>query len=131
MMGTFPVIPEVSSGSSSSTVVPELVGLVSQLEPSSRVVSSILGLEANLTNSVALVDSSMNIEGALVVWAGSDPSDTLVESDSSPSVSSLVSGPFSHKLFSGLGFRNGLDFVSIPEEKEPSPLSCSPSEKVR
>jgi len=55
----------------------------------------------------------------------------LVASDSSPSISSLVSGPFSHKLFSGLGFRNGLDFVSIPEEKEPSPLSCSPSEKVR
>jgi hypothetical protein len=131
MMDIIPTISEVSGGSSSSTVVPELASLVSQPEPSSGVVSSVLGLEANFTDSVALVESSMNTEGALVVWACSNPSDTLVASDSSPSISSLVSGPFSHKLFSGLGFRNGLDFVSIPEEKEPSPLSCSPSEKVR
>jgi hypothetical protein len=108
MMGTFPVIPKLFGGSSSSTVVHELASLVSQPEPN---VSSVLGLEANL----ALVDSPMNTESALVVGAGSDPSDTLVASDFSPSVSSLVSGPFSHKLFTGLRSRNGLDFVSISE----------------
>jgi hypothetical protein len=74
-------------------------------------VSSVLGPEANL----ALVDSLMNTESALVVGAGSDPSDTLVASDFSPSISSLVFGPFSHKLFTCLRSKNGLDFVSISE----------------
>jgi hypothetical protein len=108
MMGTFLVIPEVSGGLSSYTVVHELASWVSQPEP---IVSSVIGLEANL----ALVDSPMNTEGALVVGAGSDPSNTLVASDFCPSVSSLVPGPFSHKFFSGLRSRNGLDFVSISE----------------
>jgi hypothetical protein len=115
MMGSFPVIPEVSGGSSSSTVVPESASLVSHPRPNSGVVSSVFGLEANLTNSVALVDSSMNKEGAMVVWVGSNPLDTLVASDFSPFISSVVSGPFSHKLFSSLRCKNGLDFVSIPE----------------
>jgi len=132
MMGIILAIPEVSGGSSSSTDVPAPASLVSQPEPSSGVVSSILGLEAKLTDLVTLVETLMNTEGALVVWAGSSPSDTLVASDSSPSVSSLVSGPFTHNFFffSNLGFRNGLDFVSTPKE-EPSPLSCCPSEKVK
>jgi len=53
----------------------------------------------------------------------------LVESDPAASISSLVSGPFIHELFSGLGLRKGLELVSIPEAK-PSPLSCCPSDKV-
>jgi hypothetical protein len=39
-----------------------------------------------------------------------------------------VFGPFIHKLFSGLGLRNRLEF-SFPEA-EPIPLSCCPSDKV-
>jgi hypothetical protein len=42
MMDIIPTISEVSGGSSSSTVVPELASLVSQPEPSSGVVSSVL-----------------------------------------------------------------------------------------
>jgi len=66
----------------------------------------------------------------MVVWAGSGPSGSLVESDPAASISSLVSDPFIHKLFSGLGLRNGLELVSIPEA-EPTPLSCCPSDKVK
>lgn len=86
MMGIIPAILEVFGGSSSSTVAPAPTSLVSQLEPSFGVVSSVLGLEAKLTDSVALVETPMNTQGVLVVWAGSDPSDTLVALDSSPFV---------------------------------------------
>jgi hypothetical protein len=48
-----------------------------------------------------------------LVGAGSHPSDLLVASDSSPSISSLVSGPLSHKSSSGLRVRNELDIVPI------------------
>jgi hypothetical protein len=113
LLGTSAVIPEISGGSASSTGIPELASLASQLEPNSGIVPSVLGLETNL----ALVDSPLHVEGALVVRAGSDPSDTLVALDFSPSVSSLVSGPFSHKPSAGLRFRNGLDFVSISEDE--------------
>jgi hypothetical protein len=113
LLGTSPVIPKISDGSASSTGIPELASLASQPEPNSGIVPSVLGLETNLT----LVDSLLHVEVELVVGAGSDPSDTLVASDFSPSVSSLVSGPFSHKPSTGLRFRNGLDFVSISEEE--------------
>jgi len=114
LLGFSPVSPEFSGGSASSSVIPDLVSLASQPEPNSGFALSVLGMETNL----AVVDSSMHAEGELVVEAGSHPSDLLVAPDSSPLISSLVSGPLSHKSSSGLRVGNGLDIVPVSEEEE-------------
>jgi hypothetical protein len=88
-MGTSPVTPEGSGGLSSSTDVHNLVRLVYQPEPFFWAVSFVLGLEGPEAN-LAVVDSPMKAEDALVVGAVSDPSDTLVVSDFSPSPSLVL-----------------------------------------
>jgi hypothetical protein len=94
-MGSSPVTPEGSGGSFSSNVV--------QLEPFSGAVLVLEGPEANLV----VVDSPLKVVDALGVGAVSDPSDSLVISDLSPSP--LVSGPL------GLRSRNRLVSVLISE----------------
>jgi hypothetical protein len=76
-----------------------------------------------------VVPAPISTEGAMVVWTRSSSPGSLVESDPADSCPSLVFGPFTHKLFSGLGLRNRPEFP-FPEA-EPIPLSCCPSDKVR
>jgi hypothetical protein len=90
-MGSSPVTPEGSGGLFSNAVQPE----------------PFLGLEGPEAN-LAVVDSPLKAVDALGVGAVSDPSDSLVISDLSPSPS-LVSGPL------GLRSRNWLVSVLISE----------------
>jgi hypothetical protein len=127
--GCIPTVPEIAGGSPFSLVVLAPVSMVSQSKQNSGADFSFPGSEAKIPVSGVLDDLPTDTKGAMVVWAGSGPSGSLVESDPAASISSLVFGPFIHNLFSGLGLRNRLELVSFPEA-EPT-LSCCPSDKVR
>jgi hypothetical protein len=130
MMGSLPERTLVAGGSSSSLEVPTPASFVSQPELSTRPEISVLGPEAKLIDPIVLAKIPTISEDAFVVWAGLGPSGSLVASDSSSSVSSLVSGPITHTLLPGLGFKNGLELDLIPDE-EPSPQSSCPIDKVK
>jgi len=73
--------------------------MVSQPEQSSGADSSFPDPEAKILVSGVLINFPTDIDGAMVVWDGSGPSGSLVESDPATSFSLLVFGPFIHNLF--------------------------------